>query len=219
MTGYFDLNQQTYDWCVRVFDRAKNLLGVRIMMHHDAGQLEQGYIFLFNHFARAETFIPQYCIYRETNALCRSIAASEFFAGNDRFANLLRHVGAVPHDHPELMSLLATDILKGRKVIIFPEGGMVKDRQVVDDRGGYSVYSRSADARRKHHSGAARLAVGLQIFKQAVLHKEQRKKTRRSRTLGGAARLTFGRDPARTRAPSGDDHSGQHHVLSVAGRR
>lgn len=176
MTGYFDLNQQTYDWCVRVFDRAKNLLGVRIMMHHDAGQLEQGDIFLFNHFARAETFIPQYCIYRETNALCRSIAASEFFAGNDRFANLLRHVGAVPHDHPELMSLLATDILKGRKVIIFPEGGMVKDRQVVDDRGGYSVYSRSADARRKHHSGAARLAVGLQIFKQAVLHKEQRKK-------------------------------------------
>ncbi|MBI2800802.1 MAG: alpha/beta fold hydrolase [Gammaproteobacteria bacterium] len=176
MIGYFDLNQQTYDRCVRVFDRAKNLLGVRIMMHHDGGQLEHGDIFLFNHFARAETFIPQYCIYRETSALCRSIAAGEFFTGNDRFANLLRDVGAVPNDHPELMLLLAIDILKGRKIIIFPEGGMVKDRQVVDDRGEYSVYSRSADARRKHHSGAARLAVGLQIFKQAVLHKDRRKK-------------------------------------------
>ncbi|MSR14135.1 MAG: alpha/beta fold hydrolase [Gammaproteobacteria bacterium] len=171
MKAYFDLNQQTYDWCVRVFDRAKNLLGVRIVMHHDARQLADGDIFLFNHFARAETFIPQYCIYKETGALCRSIAAAELFAGNDRFGNLLRDVGAVPNNHPALLSLLAIDILKGRKIIIFPEGGMVKDRQVIDDEGEYSIFSRSAGNRRKHHSGAARLAIGLQIFKQAVLNK------------------------------------------------
>lgn len=170
MTGYFDLNQQTYDWCVRVFDRAKSLLGVRIMMHHDGRQLEQGDIFLFNHFARAETFIPQYCIYQETGAFCRSIAAAEFFKSNDRFASMLRDVGAVPNDHPQLLMLLAIDILKGRKIIIFPEGGMVKDRQVLDERGDYNVYSRSSKERRKHHSGAARLAVGLQIFKQSILH-------------------------------------------------
>jgi esterase/lipase len=178
MNGYFDLNQQTYDWCVRIFDRAKNLLGVRIMMHHDARQLAEGDVFLFNHFARAETFIPQYCIYQETGAMCRSIASGSFFKGNDRFADLLRDVGAVPNDHPELFSLLAIDILKGRKIIIFPEGGMVKDRQVVDDEGEYSIYSRSAGIRRKHHSGAARLAAGLQIFKQAVVHKVTRGKQR-----------------------------------------
>ncbi len=178
MNGYFDLNEQTYDWCVRVFDRAKNLLGVRIMMHHDSRQLHEGDVFLFNHFARAETFIPQYCIYQETGALCRSIAAGEFFRGGDRITSLLRDLGAVPNDHPELMTLLAIDILKGRKIIIFPEGGMVKDRQVLDDQGEFSVYSRSSGNRRKHHSGAARLAVGLQVFKQAVMHKVTRSKHR-----------------------------------------
>lgn len=174
MHGYFDLNPQVYDWCVRLFERARKLLGVRIRLHHDEGQIDAGDIFLFNHFARAETFIPQYCIYEATGALCRSVAAGDFFRGNERLAGLLRDVGAVPNDHPELLSLLAVDLLKGRKVVIFPEGGMVKDRQVIDDGGNYSVYSRSASTRRKHHSGAARLAVGLQVFKQAVLHRLER---------------------------------------------
>lgn len=171
MHGYFDLNPQVYDWCVRLFERAKRLLGVRINLHHDQGQIDGGDIFLFNHFSRAETFIPQYCIYEATGALCRSVAAAEFFRGSERLAGLLRDVGAVPNDHPDLLTLLAIDLLKGRKVVIFPEGGMVKDRQVVDAAGNYSVYSRSASARRKHHSGAARLAVGLQVFKFAVMQR------------------------------------------------
>lgn len=171
MYDYFDLNPQVYDRCVRLFEHARKLLGVRIRLHHRSGQIETGDIFLFNHFARAETFIPQYCIYEATGALCRSVAAGALFRGSARLAGLLRDVGAVPNDHPYLLPLLAMDLLKGRKVVIFPEGGMVKDRQVVDARGNYSVYSRSASARRKHHSGAARLAIGVQIFKRAILQR------------------------------------------------
>ena len=174
MDELFDLNQQTYDWCVRAFDRVKKLLGVRIKLHHEQGQIEQGDIFLFNHFARMETFIPQYLIYQETGAFCRSIAAAEFFEGNDRFAQVLHELGAVPSDHPDLMPMLARDILKGRKIVIFPEGGMVKDRQVLDERGKYSVYSRAAQSRRKHHTGAARLAIGLQIIKLRILDEHRR---------------------------------------------
>jgi esterase/lipase/1-acyl-sn-glycerol-3-phosphate acyltransferase len=174
MADVFDLNQQTYDWCVRAFDRVKNLLGVRIKLHHEHGQIELGDVFLFNHFARMETFIPQYLIYQETGAFCRSIAAAEFFKGKGRFQQVLRDLGAVPNDHPDLMPMLARDILKGRKIVIFPEGGMVKDRQVVDDQGKYSVFSRSAQARRKHHTGAARLAIGLQIIKLRVLEEFKR---------------------------------------------
>ncbi len=169
--GHFDLDEQVYHRCARLFDRARHLLGVRITMHHARDQLEQGDVFLFNHFARGETFIPQYCIYQATGALCRSIAAPEFFRGNDRFARLLRDVGAVPSDHPDLLRLLAVDILRGRKIVIFPEGGMVKDRKAVDAQGAYHVYSRAARLRRKHHSGAARLALGLQIFRRAVLQR------------------------------------------------
>jgi len=174
MDDYFDLNPQTYDWCARAFDRVRNLLGLRIKMHHATRQVDDGAIFLFNHFARMETFIPQYLIYQETGEYCRSIAAAEFFKGNDRFARLLRDLGVVPNDHPRLMELLATDLLRGRKVVVFPEGGMVKDRQALDERGELSIYSRHARARRKHHTGAARLATGLQIFKYAVCDRAAR---------------------------------------------
>ncbi|MCB1748932.1 MAG: alpha/beta hydrolase, partial [Gammaproteobacteria bacterium] len=126
MDGYFDLNQQTYDWCARAFEQVRKVLGVRIKMHHAPHQIDDASIFLFNHFARVETFIPQYLIYQEIGAYCRSIAAAQFFAGNDRFASVLRDLGVVPNKHPHLMELLAIDILRGRKIVVFPEGGMVK---------------------------------------------------------------------------------------------
>lgn len=174
MTLHAEINQQTYDWCARAFEQVRKVLGLRIKMHHERHQLDGGEIFLFNHFARMETFIPQYLIYQETGQLCRSIASAEFFARDDRFARLLRDLGVVPNDHPTLMELLARDILRGRKVVVFPEGGMVKNRQVIDERGDYSVFSRHAQARRKHHTGAARLATGLQIFRYAVLYRAAR---------------------------------------------
>jgi len=168
-----DLNQQVYEWCVRIFDQVQNLMSIRMKMHHEEGQIGNGDIFLFNHFSRIETFIPQYLIYHETGALCRSITAASFFKINDSFAQLLCDVGAVPNDHPRLLPLLAENILRGRKVVVFPEGGMVKDRRVTDEFGDYQVYSRTSRKRRKHHTGAARLATGLQIFKQAVLYQEK----------------------------------------------
>ncbi|MEM6999028.1 MAG: 1-acyl-sn-glycerol-3-phosphate acyltransferase, partial [Pseudomonadota bacterium] len=140
-------------------------------MHTDSNQIKQGHIFLFNHFSRVETFMPQYFIYKETGAYCRSIAASSFFTNDNHFSNLLSALGVVPNNHPELMALLARDILAGRKIIVFPEGGMVKDRKVLTDDGDYRIYSRKNDEHRKLHTGAARLAYGLFIFKAVVRNK------------------------------------------------
>ena len=71
-----DLNQQVYEWCARIFARVHSLLNIRIKMHHEQGLIDSGNIFLFNHFSRIETFIPQYLIYKKTGALCRSVAAA-----------------------------------------------------------------------------------------------------------------------------------------------
>ena len=173
-----EINQATYEWTVRIFTILKKVLRVNLKLHHK-GQVETGEIFLFNHFARFETFIPQYLIYQETGALCRSVAASDFFVGGSAFSNYLLKVGAVPTDHPRLLPFLAEEILRGRKVIVFPEGGMVKDRQVVDSRGDYSVYSRMARERRKHHTGAAVLALALDAFKTAILRAHETGNSRR----------------------------------------
>jgi hypothetical protein len=89
------INSTVYEWTVRTFSLVGKVLRVNIKLHHVKGQVEDGDIFLFNHFARFEAFIPQYLI--------------------------------------------------------------------------YSVYSRSAEARRKHHTGAAFVALAVEGFKAAVL--------------------------------------------------
>lgn len=169
----YDINASTYDWCARIFRIVKRLLSVNLKLHDSEGLVEKGTIFVFNHFARFETFIPQYLIYEEIGAYCCSIAHSDFFKGDETIANFLYSIGAIPHDHKQLFSLLAVQIMRGRKVIIFPEGGMVKDRQVVDKKGRYSVFSRSASNRRKQHTGAAVLALAVDIFKTAIKEAER----------------------------------------------
>ena len=106
------------------------------------GRHRQGQIFVFNHFARFETVIPQYIIHRTTGEYARCVATHELFA-NERFGNFLWSVGAVPSNHPGLLPYLAAEILRGRKVIIFPEGGMIKNRKVIDGDGEYNLISPS----------------------------------------------------------------------------
>ncbi len=164
----YEIVPSTYEWSVRVFRTLKKLLSVNVKLHSEKSAIERGEIFLFNHFARFETFIPQYLIYEETGSYCFSVAHSEFFAGDDVLSNYLSSVGAVPHDHEDLLPILSRQILKGRKIIIFPEGGMVKDRQVVDHNGEYSIFSRSSMGRRKQHTGAAVLALGVDTLKRTI---------------------------------------------------
>ena len=164
----FKIDRKTYEWTIRAFSSLKKRLGVKIRLHQGNDQLATGQIFLFNHFARFETFIPQYLIYEYTGAYSRALASSEFFRGDDFFSKFLKSVGAMPNRCPGLLPFLAKEILHGRKVVVFPEGGMVKDKRVLDDAGEYNVYSRKANERRKHHSGAAVLALNLGAFKAAL---------------------------------------------------
>ncbi len=144
-------------------------LGINLKVHGADGKLEDGQIFLFNHFARFETIIPQYIIHKATGSFCRCVAASELFEGSDSVAKFLRSVGAVPTDHPGLLSFLTAEILRGRKVIVFPEGRMIKDRHVVDDEGDFGIFSPTDKAQRKLHKGAAAIALTLEIFKKRIL--------------------------------------------------
>jgi len=176
----YGINASTYDWSVRVFRQIKKLLKVRITLHGSLETIDRGHIFLFNHFARFETFIPQYLMYEARRVYCCSVASAEFFEEEDSvLAGFLRDVGVIPNNYPRLLPWLAEQILLGRKVVIFPEGGMVKDRRVLDKRGRYSIYSRVSMDRRKHHSGAAVLAMGLEIFKMAVRRAEQQGRRQR----------------------------------------
>lgn len=167
------ISKTTYGLCVKAFRTTKKLLKLNIKLHQnpdaDMDAAKTGDIFLFNHFARFETFIPQYLLYEATGSYCRSIAASEFFEGDERFSQFLYAIGVVPNDLPNLFPFLAKEILHDRKLVVFPEGGMVKDKRVVDKQGRYSIFSRTANERRKHHRGSAVIALALDAFKTALL--------------------------------------------------
>lgn len=167
-----EINTSTYDWCVRAFSILQKRLGLNIKFYRQDGQAAAGQIFLFNHFARFETIIPPYLIHAETGAYCRTVATKELFAGGG-LSRFLMGVGAVPNNLPGLLPFLAAEILRGRKVIVFPEGGMVKDRCTIDGDGRYGVRSQTAGVWRKHHAGAAVIALVLETFKSRILSAER----------------------------------------------
>ncbi|HIF50668.1 MAG TPA: alpha/beta fold hydrolase [Thiotrichaceae bacterium] len=173
MDEEYQLHPPTYEWTVRLFSQLRKVLGINIKLHGDPALLARGEIFLFNHFARIETFLPHYLIYLETGAFCRCIATKAIFKGNESFRKYLCRVGVIPNDHDELLPMLVAEIIRGRKVVIFPEGGMIKDRRVLDAKGKFSIYSHKAQAYRKHHAGAAVLANAVDTFKLAVRTAEQ----------------------------------------------
>jgi esterase/lipase len=161
------INEPFYQWCVRGFTLLRRRVGMNISVHAEDGLIESGQIFQFNHFARFETIIPQYFIYQATGAYCRCVATHELFEGSDRFAKLLWGVGAVPNNHPGLLAFLAAEILRGRKVIIFPEGGMNKDRRIAAAPA--LPFLETLRPQHGHRNGAAALAVVLEIFKKRIL--------------------------------------------------
>jgi len=178
-----EINTSTYDFCIKAFRTTKKMLKLNIKLHEDEetpmDAAKMGDIFLFNHFARFETFIPQYLIYEATGAYCRSIASNEFFDGDDRFSHFLYSIGVIPNDLPDLFPFMVREILHDRKLVVFPEGGMVKDKRVVDRQGKYGIFSRTANERRKHHRGSAVIALALDAFKTALLRDYSSGKYRR----------------------------------------
>ena len=163
------INEATYQRCVRTVSFLHKRLGLNIRLHGTEEQLRSGHIFLFNHFARFESIIPQYVIHRDIGAYCRTVGSRELFSGNGGFGKFLASIGGVPNDMEGLLPFLAAEILRGRKVVVFPEGGMIKDRRVVDDSGEYNIFSPTAMRHRKHHKGAAAIALMLEIFKKRIL--------------------------------------------------
>jgi esterase/lipase len=161
------INEPFYQWSVRAFSVLHKRVGMKISVHAGDDAMNSGQIFLFNHFARFETLIPQYFIYKATGAYCRCVAAHQLFDSSERFAKVLWGVGAVPDDHPGLLAFLAAEILRGQKVIIFPEGAMMKDRSITAPP--HEKFLESFKTRSGHKQGAAALAVILELFKKRIL--------------------------------------------------
>jgi alpha-beta hydrolase superfamily lysophospholipase/1-acyl-sn-glycerol-3-phosphate acyltransferase len=153
---------------MRLAGWAAEVIGMRLRVRGQTENLRSGEIFLFNHFTRIETTVPPFLLWRETGAFARSVTHHGLYHVHKVFRKFLLDTGCVPSDLPNLLPYLAAEVLRGRKVVIFPEGGLIKDKKVFDDRGHYAVKGADNRAPRPHHRGAAVLAVYLDIFKAHI---------------------------------------------------
>lgn len=162
------LNERTFGRYMRLVDMLGRRTGLTVDVDQQDDALKNGDIFLFNHFTRFETVVAPYIIFRETGVMARSVAYSGLFDVNDTMSRVLHQSGGVPTNLPRLLPFLAEEILRGRKVIIFPEGGLVKDKSVLDANGNLTMWSGSSEKVRKPHRGAALLATMLDLTKRRI---------------------------------------------------
>jgi esterase/lipase/1-acyl-sn-glycerol-3-phosphate acyltransferase len=162
------LDTKTFGRYMRLVELLGRRTGIKVHVSEAPDALREGDIFLFNHFTRFETVVAPYILFRETGQMARSVAYSGLFKVNDTMSKIIYQSGAVPNNLPRLLPFLAEEILRGRKVIIFPEGGLVKDKSVVDAQGNLKMWSGSAEKTRKPHRGAAVLALMLDLAKRKI---------------------------------------------------
>lgn len=162
------LNDKVFAHYMGLVEMVSRRTGLEIHVDQRDNALEDGDIYLFNHFTRFETVIAPYILHRETKTLIRSVAYHGLFDVNDTMTRILQRSGAVPTNLPRLLPFLAEEILRGRKVIIFPEGGLVKDKQVLDANGDLKMWSGVSEKVRKPHRGAAVLALMLDLAKRRI---------------------------------------------------
>jgi len=115
--GPADLDEPIYDWCLRLHAEAGRRRGFDGVLHPLPAQAAQGDIFVFNRLAHGAGFLPQYFVFEASGARCRSVVAGAALRGDARRAQLLRWLGAVPDDQPGLLTLLATELLQGRRIV------------------------------------------------------------------------------------------------------
>ncbi len=137
----------------------------RIRMHGEEKLSAGADIFVINHFTRIETLILPMYISELTGQQTWSLADSNLFT--PALSSFFDSVGVVSTRNPDRDLLMVKTLLTGEASwIIYPEGGMVKSKKIVE-KGRFMVAS--ADAKHPPHSGAATLALRTEFYRQRLL--------------------------------------------------
>jgi len=121
-------------------------------------------IFVINHFTRFETFLLPYYIFQMVKVPVWSLASHELFKGG--LGTFLEKVGGLSNKDPDRDRLIVKTLLTGEAAwIIFPEGRMVKSKQIFE-KGRFVVGH--ADGMDKPHTGAAALALRTEFYRQRL---------------------------------------------------
>lgn len=156
------MNRFAYRTTGLVIKALENLSKARITLHRTENIPDGNNIFVINHFTRLETFVMPYYLNRLTRAPVWSLAAPELFKG--ALGAYLDKVGAVSTRDPDRDRLVVRTLLTGEAMwIIFPEGRMVKTKQIVEKGRLMLTY---AGVKRPPHTGAAAIAIRTEFYRR-----------------------------------------------------
>ncbi|MBU5613134.1 alpha/beta fold hydrolase [Geomonas azotofigens] len=156
------MNRKAYLATGRMIAMLQGFSKLRVNVHGKEHIPEGSVIFVVNHFTRIETVLLPYHIYRLTKIPVWSLADASLFAGPlGRFLDLM---GAVSTRNPDRDRVIVKTLLTGEASwIIFPEGRMVKDKELFRKR----LLLPSSGVRPR--SGAATLALRTEFYRQRML--------------------------------------------------
>jgi esterase/lipase/1-acyl-sn-glycerol-3-phosphate acyltransferase len=142
----------------------KKLSGAHITSSGEAIP-EAPVLFLANHFTRFETVIVPYLLFSRHQRISRSLADDTFFAG--WMGEYLRLIGAVSDKNKEKDCIILDSMLSGSADwIIYPEGNMVKNKQIIFKQGEFHIHTKSYKGH--VHTGAAVLALKSEIMRERI---------------------------------------------------
>ncbi len=148
-----------------------NLSKANVVIHGEANIPSGPTIFVINHFTRLETLLIPAYIYSLTQKPAFSLASDTLFKGG--LAKLLDLVGVISTKDPDRDKIIIKSLLTGSENwIIFPEGRMVKTKQIIGD--GKFLISH-AQGKHEPHTGAASLALRAEYLRNHVLRWEKEK--------------------------------------------
>ncbi len=148
-----------------------NLSKANVVIHGETNIPSGPTIFVINHFTRLETLLIPAYIYSLTQKPAFSLASDTLFKGG--LAKLLDLVGVISTNDPDRDKIIIKSLLTGSENwIIFPEGRMVKTKQIIGD--GKFLISH-AQGKHEPHTGAASLALRAEYLRNHVLRWEKEK--------------------------------------------
>ena len=148
-----------------------NLSKAKIALHGQENIPAGPTIFVINHFTRIETILLPTIIFNLTGVPVQSLAHSSLFQGG--LAKFFDLVGVLSTANPKRDETIIASLLTGASNwIIFPEGSMVKTKQITHG-GSYMVTD--PKGMRKPHTGAATLALRTELYRHHLLHSQDQR--------------------------------------------
>lgn len=125
-------------------------------------------IFVSNHFTRIEALLVPYALYGITNNKVGVIADDSLF--DTAIGSFIKNLGALKKSDPCRNNLMLGGLLtKGQDWLIFPEGRMVKAKDITKDQDHYCVNIDNVCQR--VYTGAAFFALNSQLLRKNYLNK------------------------------------------------